>query len=106
MVNVQIFLVWTLLDIGTTSKTCLKSPSKSVTFPLIGTVLNKGSVDFIVSRSKQSIEFTAAARIIDTSSIRIIDASCRSVALSDVALMEETEEGNTGTGRPNNLCKM
>lgn len=45
---------------------------------------------------------TATAEIVDISSIRITDSSCGNVAFPDIALMEETEEGNTGTRRPNN----
>ena len=45
---------------------------------------------------------TATAEIVDISSIRITDSSCGNVAFPDIALMAETEEGNTGTRRANN----
>lgn len=49
-----------------------------------------------MTRSKLTIQSTAAAGIIETSSVRITNASHRTITLTDVAVMEDNEKGDTG----------
>lgn len=50
------------------------------------------------------MQSSAQAGIMDASYIKIISAFRMIFASSEPILMEDTDDGRTGTGRPNNLC--